>query len=172
MAWSTAPTFVAGNGLTAAQLNILGGDLNVLGGGWVADARASTTIWTGATVSPTLGNGTLASRIRTVGKTINWIVQITMGSTTTFGTGAWQLVLPTASLLSGQPFDAVIRDASATKSYPSIAELIPASTTTATLRILNTTAGNEFLSVDSSGTRPITWATGDMLTAEFLFEAA
>jgi hypothetical protein len=44
MAWTTVPTFVSGNILTAAQMNGLGGDLNELRGDFAWAQRASTDL--------------------------------------------------------------------------------------------------------------------------------
>src|SRR4051794_35208318 len=95
----------------AAALQKLSGDLAVLGGAWTVDARASTAIWTNA--SAALGNGTLVSRYRQVGKTINWEVVLTFGSTTNAGSGQFTFALPVAGALNSPiPFPLYINDTS------------------------------------------------------------
>lgn len=162
MAWSTPPTFSAGATLGASQLNILSGDLNVLGGAWTSDARSAATIWTAATTNPVIGNGSLTSRYRSVGKTFDWEVRIVTGSTTTYGTGTWQLVPPFAPLLTGgeYPVGAVL-DTSAPARFGlwAIKGSVFSLQTSLTAGALS--------SVNS--TTPMTWNTGDELT--FLFTA-
>jgi hypothetical protein len=57
----------------------------------------------GGTV-PVLGNGVLVGRYLRVGQWVDLVVTLTMGSTTTYGSGAfWSLGLPFAPVLSGAP---------------------------------------------------------------------
>lgn len=157
MAWSTPPTFAAGATLTAAQLNILGGDLSVLGSAWTVDARASTVIWTANTSAPALGNGTLVSRYRLAGKTLDWEVLITMGSTTTFGTGQWKLVPPATPFTTGGEYAVgAIFDTSSGNRYAAYAIRNAGSFD---LQV-SLTAG-ALTSVDNS--TPMAWGTGDKL---------
>lgn len=51
-------------------------------------------VWTGASANPVLGNGTNNSTYDYVYKDITYNLQITTGSTTTFGTGQWYFALP------------------------------------------------------------------------------
>ncbi|WP_052682194.1 hypothetical protein [Saccharothrix sp. ST-888] len=60
-----------------------------------------TTTWAGATTNPNIGNGTLVSRYSQVGKTVNVLIKIISGSTTTWGSGTWSWTLP-----AGLPFSA------------------------------------------------------------------
>lgn len=57
--------------------------------------------WTGTTTNPTLGNGTLATRYSRSGAWIRAQVDLTIGSTTTLGSGTWEFSLPQADLSSG-----------------------------------------------------------------------
>lgn len=72
-------------------------------GAWQSYAVA----WTAATTNPALGNGTLAGAWCKIGRTVFWRVQLVMGSTTTYGSGAWYFSLPTpavaAAAVSGFP---------------------------------------------------------------------
>ena len=49
--------------------------------------------WT-ATANPAIGNGTLSGAYTKIGREVTAEVKITMGSTTTYGTGAWNIGLP------------------------------------------------------------------------------
>lgn len=51
-------------------------------------------VWTAASVNPSLGNGTIVGRMTRDGRRTNFVIELTMGSTTTFGTGAYTFRLP------------------------------------------------------------------------------
>lgn len=55
-----------------------------------------TPVWAATTTSPTLGNGTIAGRFLQIGKTVHFSIKITIGSTTTLGSGNYQFGLPAA----------------------------------------------------------------------------
>jgi hypothetical protein len=55
-----------------------------------------TPTWTGDATPPALGNGTITGRYTRRGKHIRISIQLTMGSTTTYGTGAWKFTMPAA----------------------------------------------------------------------------
>ena len=56
--------------------------------------QSYTVSWTAATTNPSIGNGTLSGRYTQIGKTVIGSISLTMGSTTTYGTGAWSFSLP------------------------------------------------------------------------------
>lgn len=71
---------------------------NVLGfGSW----KSYTPTWTGAGGNPAIGNGTMSGRYTRVGKTVIVSVNISMGSTTTYGSGAYSWSLPFAAANNG-----------------------------------------------------------------------
>lgn len=53
-----------------------------------------TPTWVGATTDPVIGNGTIGGRWRRVGDSMEVQINITMGSTTTYGSGQWYFGLP------------------------------------------------------------------------------
>lgn len=53
-----------------------------------------TPTWTASTTNPTIGNGTLNGRYMRVGRVIHYVVNLVAGSTTTFGTGNYEIGLP------------------------------------------------------------------------------
>ena len=63
--------------------------------------QSYTVNWTAETTNPTIGNGTLAGRYTQIGKTIIGTIALAMGSTTTYGSGAWHFSLP-KSVASGK----------------------------------------------------------------------
>lgn len=96
---TSAPrTWSVGEVVTAAymnteirdQFNSFFGAWNTYSPGWFAETGTS----------PTLGNGTLTGRYLKVGRTVDWVAQLTWGSTTAAGSGGgsenWMLGLPAA----------------------------------------------------------------------------
>ncbi len=63
----------------------------------VEDWTSFATTWTAASVNPAIGNGTITGKYRRTGNSVTYHVSITMGSTTTTGTGEWYLDLPYAA---------------------------------------------------------------------------
>jgi hypothetical protein len=61
---------------------------------WVDYEQDFTPTWGADSVNPSLGNGTLTGRFRRKGKHVRVDINLTMGSTTTYGTGAWFFELP------------------------------------------------------------------------------
>lgn len=55
-----------------------------------------TPVWSAITTPPTLGNGTLTGSYLKVGKTVFFDIRLTIGSTTTLGSGAYKFGLPVA----------------------------------------------------------------------------
>ncbi len=81
MAWS------AGAVLTAAQMNT-----------YVPQVWSDyTPTWTGSGSNPALGNGTLQGRYIAEGKATHFQIYLSIGSTTTFGSGIWYFSLPTTA---------------------------------------------------------------------------
>jgi len=56
---------------------------------------AYTPIWTTNASSPAVGNGSLSGKYKWTGNTVNVHVNLSVGSTTTFGSGFWLFTLPT-----------------------------------------------------------------------------
>ncbi|GLY55176.1 hypothetical protein [Lentzea sp. NBRC 102530] len=79
--------FAAGQPLTASALNA------AIGSVWTA----YTPVWTCATSNPSIGNGSLAGSYTKVGKTVTVRINLLVGSTTTFGSGAFRFTLPETS---------------------------------------------------------------------------
>jgi len=63
--------------------------------------QSYTVSWTATTTNPSIGNGTLSGRYVQLGKTVICAVSLTMGSTTTYGSGSWNLSLPKTSANNG-----------------------------------------------------------------------
>lgn len=95
---TTPRTWVVGEVVSAAllnqeirdQLNSFFGAWSSWTPGWLAEGGAA----------PTLGNGTITGRYLKVGRTVDWVLQLSWGSTTAAGGGGgsenWMFVLPAA----------------------------------------------------------------------------
>jgi hypothetical protein len=79
--------FAAGQRITAGGLNSLWNEIN-------APWQTYVVAWTAATTNPTLSNGTLIGRYKRFGTTVHLHVELTIGSTTNVGSGAWIFSLP------------------------------------------------------------------------------
>jgi len=53
-----------------------------------------TPAWTASSSNPAIGNGTITGRYKQIGKTTFVNVKISMGESTTYGTGNWRISLP------------------------------------------------------------------------------
>ncbi|MGA4941785.1 hypothetical protein [Streptomyces cinereoruber] len=90
MALAVPRTWVVGEVVAAATLNAeIRDQFNDLISGWTT----YTPAWTAST-APSIGNGTLIGRYKTIGKLCTVQIEIVMGTTTTFGTGIWFFSLP------------------------------------------------------------------------------
>lgn len=101
MAWSSPPTFVSGNALTAAQLNVLSGDLNE-----TAPAKASAA----GQLFVSTGLNTIAARTPAFGTVLttetttssSWTNLATTGPSVTVTTGSAALVIVGAEMSANQ----------------------------------------------------------------------
>lgn len=84
-----APSFT-GSIQATGSLNFNGSELSTA---WTS----YTPAWTAATSDPVLNNGTITGAYKVIGKTCFVRGRLVMGSTTTFGTGAWYFQLPFTS---------------------------------------------------------------------------
>lgn len=53
-----------------------------------------TSSWTSSGTAPAIGNGTISARYSITGNTVNMMIDLVAGSTTTFGTGGYSFSLP------------------------------------------------------------------------------
>lgn len=93
----TVPTFVVGKLRATDQATMAAID-TALTGAWTP----YIPVWGASGTQPDRGNGTLVGSYRRVGKTVDVLVKLTMGSTTTFGTGTYTLSLPVAAIAAVQ----------------------------------------------------------------------
>jgi hypothetical protein len=134
------------------------------GGSVVASYAVS---WTAASVNPAIGNGTLNGRYFLSGRFCDVVVNLQMGSTTTFGSGVYSFSLPFASAAAGL-------------NRLGVADLIDASTGLRLFYGITLVAGASVITYFLTGaavaqlspTVPWTWASGDVLRFQFSYEIA
>jgi hypothetical protein len=89
-----APSFT-GSIQATGSLNFNGSELSTA---WTS----YTPVWTAASSDPVIGDGTITGQYKVIGKTCFVRGRLVMGTTTTYGTGAWYFQLPfTASSAYG-----------------------------------------------------------------------
>lgn len=165
MAWTSPRTWVALEDLTAANFNThVRDNLKAIGDAWTA----YTPTWTASSVNPAIGNGTIAGSYLSAGKLTLFKITVSMGSTTTYGTGSYSFSLPVTAALSGLGANfpvgqAHLRDSSPAANYFRQAVLAVTGTTV----VLYDQAGTA-----AATTVPFTWANGDSLAIMGCFEAA
>ncbi|HEX5543673.1 MAG TPA: hypothetical protein VFX60_19320 [Micromonospora sp.] len=127
-----------------------------------------TPTWTAATTNPVAGaNATLYGRYQQIGKRITYVGYISMGNTTTYGSGAWLISLPVtaktvATVQALYPGSAYLFDNSVTANrQPAAAVLYDT-----THLFLSTMSGS------AAATVPFTWATSDAAHWSITYEAA
>ena len=148
--------FVAGDVLTAAELNGIG------------ETVAYTPTMTGWAV----GNGTLSGTYNRVNKMVTFSVRLVCGSTTTF-VGNPIFSAPFA-YTTGSEFDSGVNglayDASANTRYFLSSNAV--TTTTFASLISQTNGAYLGTAVSITSAIPMTWATGDVLLHTFTYQAA
>lgn len=123
--------------------------------------------WTATGTNPVIGNGSIVGRYIQLGKTVFLRASITMGSTTTYGSGQYILSLPvTAAAGSIQLADAFYFNGTNYRGYARM----PAGATTLSLFAPNTTAGAADRVVSS--TVPFTFASTNSISVSGCYEAA
>lgn len=152
-----------------AQIKALADALEALLSPLSSAWTAYTPTWTGSTTNPVINNGTIDGKYAKFGHLVFFRIVITMGTTTTYGSGAWSLTFPVAPAAAGRPlFAGMARDTSASFLYWAALDFTSGST--GVVVALPTTAGNALSGVTSAV--PFTWASTDVLTISGSYEAA
>lgn len=163
MAWTGKPSFRAGRYPTDAELEAMADQIDALTG---TGFTAYTPTWTASSSNPAIGNGQIDAGYRYVPESdlVVYEGRIVTGTTTTYGSGFWQITAPiTASAGSANRTVLVGEaiDASAGSAHPIVGRWF-----SGTL-VFNGVAGTSV-----SSTVPFTWATGDELRWSITYEAA
>lgn len=167
MSLNTTPrTWVSSEVVTATQLNTEIRDaLTGIQAAWTSYGSGSS--WTASVSNPAIGNGTWAGAYLQVGKTILFRVTVTMGSTTTYGSGTWRIALPVTAK-SGVRWRVHTECVDAgVNAYSGYGVTDVAATYVSLFRIGGTSADSAITSA-----APFTWGSTDILTVQGSYEAA
>lgn len=164
----TVPTIASGDTTTVpANLATYRDIHKALSEAWTNYGSGAS--WTAATSNPAIGNGTWAGAYMQVGKFVQLRVTITMGTTTTYGTGGWRVALPVTPKAGVRwRFLAEAWDSAGT--LVSGVGVVDASGAIALYRVGGSAAADSVIS--GSGTAPIAWGSTDVLTVMGSYEAA
>ena len=157
-AWNgTLPQPLAGAEITATDVDTL---RDAIGG--VVDTWTSyTPTWSSSGTQPVLNNGTITGKYIRSGKFVTANVNLTMGGTTTFGTGTYFLSLPITAASTADVGAALIYDSSVDTNRRAGAA------------VLSTTSLVAFYADGTvAATVPFTWASSDVLRFTITYEAA
>lgn len=149
--------YTAGKRLRASDL----ADLTAAAAAWTTWAPILTSNGTAFAI----GNGTAVGTYRKVGQTVDIRAVVTMGSTTTFGTGDYRVTLPYAPKINSI-VPAFCEDNSSSLRWAGSARMIAASTTGDNMRIV-VAAGTVGVLAPSA---PFTWAQNDVLILSGQYE--
>lgn len=131
-------------------------------------------LWTCSSgTNPSLGNGTLGGRYMRMGPMVKVRVVLKINNTTTFGTGAYIFSLPFVPFIQGGSAtalytgSALIQDASSTTAYPGISYIDATGGDPTKMTAYFAQNSNRF----NQGV-PITFATGDIIIMDCVYETA
>ncbi|MFE5217461.1 MULTISPECIES: hypothetical protein [unclassified Streptomyces] len=94
-------TWVVGEVVSAAIMNQeIRDQFNTMFSAWTT----YTPTWSASTTNPSLGNGTLAGRYLKIGRTVICHINLTTGSTTTYGSGNYNFTLPFQAANAGASY--------------------------------------------------------------------
>lgn len=149
--------FVAGQTLTAT-------DINLISGLWAT----YTPAWSSTGTQPVLNNGTLTGRWARNGNVIFYMIKLTIGSTTTIGTGNYVFSAP-VSVASTTDFlgDAFAGDNSVGSAGYSVGRAFLGAGGSIGAYFGNTVGASALTNAN-----PMTWANGDRLWLSGFYEAA
>lgn len=127
----------------------------------IIDRTLYTPVWTAASVNPSLGNGAISGIWSRQDRQIHVAVKVTMGSTTTFGTGAYSFSMPFSNA-SGEDYVGAVRALDSGTEFR-IGTAIMGNAASTVQLYFDSTAGQ------ASPTIPFTWASGDTIHLEIDF---
>lgn len=128
-----------------------------------------TPSWKASVADPAIVDGAITGRFRRLGTSIEVNVTITMGASTTYGTGAWYVTLPpgcTARTVTNgyQTNGGMLALDTGTNSYPCDTYVQSGGTN------IELAYGSPWAAVSS--TVPFTWGSGDVVTIDMTLELA
>ena len=161
----TPRTWVVGEVVSAAILNQEVRDqFNSMFAAWTS----YTPTWTGSTTNPVLGNGTMVGRYMKFGRTVVCHINMTTGSTTTYGSGNYNWSLPFTAANAGA---ALIGHAHLLGTDRWHGQIVISPNATGTSPFVPITATNTRVDF-MTATRPETLAAGAQVRLTFVYESA
>jgi len=165
MAWTAPQDWVAGDVVTAAELNQQVRDnLKTIGDPWTA----FTPVWAGGVSA--IGNAVVTARYAQSGKWVRGWIHAVFGSSTTFA-AADIFITPPVPVLAADLIPighGIIHDASV--GIGSRAGCVAYMTTSASVRYIELVTGTTGQVL--TNTSPFTWTTSDTLAVAFEYEAS
>lgn len=158
-------TWVVGEVVSAAIMNQeIRDQFNSMFAAWTT----YTPTWTASTTSPVLGNGTLTGRYMKFGRTVICHINVTAGSTTTFGSGNYNWALPFTAANAGASLVGSAHLLGTDRWVGGIVISPNATTCSAFFPITATNTRVDF----ATASRPETLASGAQIRLTFAYESA
>lgn len=161
MATQYTAGLTTGQVLTAATMNQIG-----------AAQETWTPTWTAVTTNPAIGNGSLTGRYFQIQKLVIAEMTLTTGSTTTYGSGRWRFTFPipaASGTIGTYGFRSLgygrIYDTSTGNTYVALPTFFASETSRFSILVTGVVS-----QVDLNV--PMTWAAGDEMTIQIIYEAA
>lgn len=126
--------------------------------------------WTGSVSNPVLGNGSIVTSYKVVENRCFVTIQLTLGSTTTLGSGVWAFSLPYTAANSGTTYQGSITANAESKYWTGTALVGSWNGNYTTVTAVVGTNGVTFGKLTASG--PGTWASGDQFFLSFDYDIA
>ena len=166
---------ILASGTTSISINCQVPNNNVTDSGTANSVRlqgyvAYTPVWTCSGTAPAIGNGSIIGTYTRNGSTINVIVDITFGSTTTFGSGIFFFSLPRLDYAS--VVQVGIGSVWAVNGASSAATVGTIQINPGTGLFQINTVNSSFAPVNATATTPFTFNSGSIIRAEFSYETA
>lgn len=158
MAWTNVVARATGYVVTATNWNEFVNNFKAIGDAWTS----YTPAWTATGTAPAVNNGSITGSYISVGKLTIGKLKLTLGSTSTVGTGSYRFSLPVTAA-----------DASLYAIGSGFVDDASGSVYAVGARLITTTTCALFQSPGTIGaTSPVVPANGDVYTIEFAYEAA
>jgi hypothetical protein len=166
IAWVAYRTWVAGDTLTAAQLNQdVRDNGNIIAAVGITGWTAYTATWSASGTAVSLGNGSSAGKYAQLGKLVVARFTLNPGNTTTYGTGDYSWALPVTSATISEPSPTFGGSMRAIDSGTARYQSEPMYATTTTVQAETSTAF-------WGQTVPMTWVDADSMYGMLFYEAA
>jgi hypothetical protein len=171
---NTGATGATGNTGPTGETGATGSPSTVTGptGPAASDALAwitYTPTWTASTTNPSIGDGTITGRYKQIGKTTFVHIKLSIGSTTTFGSGSWRFSLPVNAYSGDSAVLPTIFLDNGTGYFQGLSFTSYDNDATYVVPIAD---NGSSIGQPASDTVPFTWAENDTITISGSYESA